>query len=82
MNKYGVILDHFGFEQCLTDLVDNIIQPLTRLVYQHVTLPLDSHHGFIVEYAMDKCDEVFPPLDQTSSFLGIKNWIFMSMILL
>ncbi|CAF1031831.1 unnamed protein product [Adineta steineri] len=29
-------------------------QPLTRLIYTHVTLPLDSHHGFVVEYAMDK----------------------------
>ncbi len=54
MNKYGVILDHFGFEKCLTDVVKNIVQPLTRLIYKHVTLPLDSHHGFVVEYAMDK----------------------------
>ncbi|CAF1060365.1 unnamed protein product [Rotaria sordida] len=54
MNKYGVILDHFGFEKCLTDIVTNIVQPLTRLIYKHITLPLDSHHGFIVEYAMDK----------------------------
>ncbi len=38
MNKYGVILDHFGFEKCLTDVVKNIVEPLTRLVYKHVTL--------------------------------------------
>jgi hypothetical protein len=54
MNKYGVILDHFGFENCLTNVVKNIVQPLTQLVYKHITPPLDSHHGFVVEYAMDK----------------------------
>jgi hypothetical protein len=54
MNKYGVILDHFGFEKCLDDVVKNIVEPLTKLVYKHITLPLDSHHGFVVEYAMDK----------------------------
>jgi hypothetical protein len=59
MNKYGVILDHFGFEKCLTDVVKNIVQPLTRLIYKHVTLPLDSHHGFVVEYAMDKYENSF-----------------------
>ncbi|CAF3607102.1 unnamed protein product [Adineta steineri] len=54
MNKYGVILDHFGFQKCLNDIVTNIVEPLTGLIYTHVTLPLDSHHGFVVEYAMDK----------------------------
>ena len=54
MNKYGVILDHFGFEKCLTDLIESIVQPLTQLIYKHMPLPLDSHHGFVVEYAMNK----------------------------
>ena len=54
MNNYGVILDHFGFEKCLADAVREVVEPLTRLLYPHVTLPLDSHHGFVVEYAMDK----------------------------
>lgn len=59
MNNYGVILDHFGFEQCLTDVITHVVEPLTRLLYRHVTLPLDSHHGFIVEYAMNKSDSTF-----------------------
>jgi len=54
MNKYGVILDHFGFEKGLDDIMKNIVEPLTKLVYKHIILPLDSHHGFVVEYAMDK----------------------------
>jgi len=54
MNKYGVILDHFGFDECLTEIVNRIVQPLTQLVFKHITLPLDSHHGFVVEYAMNK----------------------------
>lgn len=54
MNNYGVILDHFGFQTCLDDVVRHVVEPLTRLLYRHVTLPLDSHHGFAVEYAMDK----------------------------
>ncbi|CAF2899954.1 unnamed protein product [Rotaria sp. Silwood2] len=71
MNKYGVILDHFGFKKCLTDIVKTIVQPLTRLIYTHVTLPLDSHHGFIVEYAMDKDRKLDFHVDDAAVTLNI-----------
>lgn len=54
MNRYGIILDHFSFDKCLTNVTTQIIQPLTRLVFQHIALPLDSHEAVFVEYAMEK----------------------------
>ncbi|CAF1229900.1 unnamed protein product [Adineta ricciae] len=71
MNKYGVILDHFGFEKCLTDLMTNIVQPLTQLFYKHITLPLDSHHGFAVEYAMNKDRKLDFHVDDSAVTLNV-----------
>ncbi|CAF1465682.1 unnamed protein product, partial [Didymodactylos carnosus] len=54
MNNYGAILDNFGFEPCLQDLMTHIVEPLAKHVYSYITPPLDSHHGFVVEYSMNK----------------------------
>ncbi|CAF3245360.1 unnamed protein product [Rotaria socialis] len=71
MNKYGVILDHFGFGKCLNDIINNIVEPLTRLVFTHVIPPLDSHRGFIVEYAMDKDRKLDFHVDEAAVTLNV-----------
>jgi len=53
MNNYGAMLDDFGFEIVLDELVSKIVNPLSKIVYPYL-LHLDSHHGFIVEYQMGK----------------------------
>jgi len=53
MNNYGAILDHFGFAACLSTLTDNM-NPLSAFLYPHIGATLNEHHGFIVEYALDK----------------------------
>jgi len=54
MNKYGAILDDFGFSKTFDDLINLIINPLSKLFYPHISNTLDGHHGFIVSYELGK----------------------------
>lgn len=55
MNKYGAVLDDFGLETMLDKLMDDFIRPLSRVFYPEVGgSTLDSHHGFVVEYGLDR----------------------------
>ena len=50
----GAILDQFGFTKVLDNLMISYINILSKLHFGHVGATLDEHHGFIVEYALDK----------------------------
>jgi hypothetical protein len=54
MNNYGAILDDFGFESVLDQLMQLVVAPMSRYLYPYIGDTLDSHHGFVVEYAMGK----------------------------
>ncbi|KAK2981985.1 hypothetical protein RJ640_007577 [Escallonia rubra] len=55
MNKYGAVLDDFGLETMLDKLMEDFIRPLSRVFYPEVGgSTLDTHHGFVVEYGMDR----------------------------
>lgn len=55
MNKYGAVLDDFGLETMLDKLMDDFIQPISRVFFPEVGgSTLDSHHGFVVEYGFDR----------------------------
>jgi len=54
MNKYGAILDDFGFAPVLDEVVKSYIAPLSSYLYPHIGAHLDSHHGFVVEYKIGK----------------------------
>ncbi|CAN8304373.1 unnamed protein product [Cochlearia groenlandica] len=55
MNKFGVVLDDFGFDNMLQKLVDDFISPISQVMFPEVCgTSLDSHHGFIVEYGKDR----------------------------
>ncbi|XP_019436708.1 PREDICTED: uncharacterized PKHD-type hydroxylase At1g22950-like [Lupinus angustifolius] len=55
MNKYGAVLDDFGFETMLDKLMEGFIRPLSRVFFAEVGgSTLDSHHGFVVEYGQDR----------------------------
>ncbi|ESQ34491.1 hypothetical protein EUTSA_v10007812mg [Eutrema salsugineum] len=55
LNKFGVVLDDFGFESMLQKLVDDFISPIAKVLFPEVCgTSLDSHHGFIVEYGKDR----------------------------
>ncbi|KAL7090940.1 hypothetical protein ACP275_12G073900 [Erythranthe tilingii] len=55
MNKYGAVLDDFGMETMLNTLMEEFIRPISKACFQHVGgASLDSHHGFVLEYGMDR----------------------------
>eukprot|EP00252_Welwitschia_mirabilis_P014297 TRINITY_DN3144_c0_g1_i3.p1 TRINITY_DN3144_c0_g1~~TRINITY_DN3144_c0_g1_i3.p1 ORF type:complete len:256 (+),score=45.41 TRINITY_DN3144_c0_g1_i3:305-1072(+) len=55
MNKYGVVLDDFGFEGMLNELMLKFVKPLASVLFPDVGgATLDSHHGFVVEYSREK----------------------------
>ncbi|XAR72300.1 Procollagen-lysine 5-dioxygenase [Bertholletia excelsa] len=55
MNKFGVVLDDFGLETMLDKLMEDFIRPISKVFFPDVGgSTLDSHHGFVVEYGMDR----------------------------
>ncbi|OIW03601.1 hypothetical protein TanjilG_06110 [Lupinus angustifolius] len=55
MNRYGAVLEDFGFETMLDMLMEGFIRPLSRVFFAEVGgSTLDSHHGFVVEYGQDR----------------------------
>ncbi|CAL0322251.1 unnamed protein product [Lupinus luteus] len=55
MNRYGAVLEDFGFETMLDKLMEGFIRPLSRVFFAEVGgSTLDSHHGFVVEYGQDR----------------------------
>ncbi|KAM7487684.1 hypothetical protein LguiB_025168 [Lonicera macranthoides] len=55
MNKYGAVLDDFGLETMLGKLMEDFIRPISKVFFPEVGgATLDSHHGFVVEYGMDR----------------------------
>ena len=55
MNNYGAVLDTFGFQEMLQQLMLGYVAPFASLFYRDVGGDtLDSHHGFVVEYKPGK----------------------------
>ncbi|KAH6771509.1 DNA helicase ROCK-N-ROLLERS [Perilla frutescens var. hirtella] len=55
MNKYGAVLDDFGMETMLDKLMEDFIRPLSKVFFPEVGgSNLDSHHGFVLEYGIDR----------------------------
>ncbi|CAM6105754.1 unnamed protein product [Calypogeia fissa] len=55
MNNYGAVLDDIGMEGMLNDLMTSYINPIAAVLFVNVGgASLDTHHGFVVEYSMDR----------------------------
>lgn len=55
MNKFGAVLDDFGMESMLQKLMEDFISPMAKVFFADVGgLTLDSHHGYVLEYGMDR----------------------------
>lgn len=72
MNKYGVVLDDFGLETMLNKLMDGYICPMSRVFFPEVGgLTLDSHHGFVVEYGVNRDIELGFHVDDSEVTLNV-----------
>ncbi|KAL1318448.1 hypothetical protein HN51_070767 [Arachis hypogaea] len=71
MNKYGVVLDDFGFGPMLEKLMEGFIRPLSRVLFPEIGSSLDSHHGFVVEYGKDKAVDMGFHVDDSEVTLNV-----------
>ncbi|CAN0907801.1 2-oxoglutarate and iron-dependent oxygenase domain-containing protein CP2 [Linum grandiflorum] len=72
MNKYGAVLDDFGLDPMLAKLMDGFINPMSKVLFPEFNrLPLDSHHGFVVEYGTDKDAQLEFHVDDSEVTLNV-----------
>lgn len=71
MNNYGAILDDFGFEGCLDDLVSQVMNVLSAVVYPYIGATLDHHHGFEVAYEIGKDRDLDMHVDDSEVTLNV-----------
>ncbi|KAJ0038677.1 hypothetical protein Pint_22162 [Pistacia integerrima] len=72
MNKFGAVLDDFGLETMLDKLMNDFIRPMSKVLFPEVGgSTLDSHHGFVVEYGMDRDVELGFHVDDSEVSLNV-----------
>ncbi|GAB2280023.1 2-oxoglutarate and iron-dependent oxygenase domain-containing protein cp2 [Dionaea muscipula] len=72
MNKYGAVLDDFGLDTMLDKLMVDYIQPLSKVFFSEVGgSTLDSHHGFVVEYGIDRDNDLGFHVDDAEVTLNV-----------
>jgi hypothetical protein len=72
MNNYGAVLDTFGFQEMLQQLMLQYVAPLASLFYRDVGGDsLDSHHGFVVEYKPGKDEKLDFHVDASDVTLNV-----------
>ena len=54
MNKYGLIVNEIGMRDAITELQQEILWPVARLLWPLQSTQFDAHHSFIVRYKSDE----------------------------
>ena len=72
MNRYGVVLDQFGFQAMTAELIRTYVRPLTSLLFPHYGGDrLDHHHSFVVRYRLDEDRDLDIHMDQSEVTLNV-----------
>jgi len=72
MNAYGLVLDRVGFAPALRALVVRELRPLAAHAFAaHGGATLDDHHGFVVDYARGKDEELGFHVDDSEVTLNL-----------
>ncbi|MCO5581243.1 hypothetical protein L7F22_035121 [Adiantum nelumboides] len=72
MNKYGAVLDDIGMEGMLDQLMSKFLSPMASQLFTEVGgSSLDTHHGFVVEYSMDRDLELGFHVDDSEVSLNV-----------
>ncbi|KAI4357726.1 hypothetical protein L6164_001657 [Bauhinia variegata] len=72
MNQYGAVLDDFGLETMLGKLMNDFIRPMARVFFADIGgSTLDSHHGFVVEYGINRDVELGFHVDDSEVTLNV-----------
>ncbi|KAD4983068.1 hypothetical protein E3N88_19739 [Mikania micrantha] len=70
LNKFGVVLDDFGMKGTLDNLLEDFISRISKVAFPDV-YALDSHHGFTIEYGMDRDVGVGLHVDESEVTLNV-----------
>jgi hypothetical protein len=54
MNNYGLIVNEIGMRDAITELQQDILWPVARLLWPLQSTQFDAHHSFIVRYKADE----------------------------
>ena len=54
MNNYGLIVNEIGMREAITELQQEILWPVARLLWPLQSTQFDAHHSFIVRYKSDE----------------------------
>ena len=54
MNMYGLIVNEIGMRDAITELQQDILWPVARLLWPLQSTQFDAHHSFIVRYKSDE----------------------------
>ncbi|KAH9322768.1 hypothetical protein KI387_017407, partial [Taxus chinensis] len=72
MNKYGAVLDDFGFYPMLDKLMTEFVTPMATVFFSALLgSTLDSHHGFVVEYSKDRDKDLGFHVDDSEVTLNV-----------
>ncbi|XP_027364776.1 uncharacterized PKHD-type hydroxylase At1g22950-like [Abrus precatorius] len=72
MNQFGAVLYDFGMETMLDRLMNGFISPISRVFFpEHGGSSLDSHHGFVVEYGINRDVDFCLHVDDSEVSLNI-----------
>src|SRR5262249_39829619 len=72
MNNYGAVLDSFGFQTFLQQLMVEYVMPLAAQFYPEVGGgALDGHHGSVVEYKPGKDEKLDFHVDASDVTLNV-----------
>ncbi|XWS16666.1 hypothetical protein CRYUN_Cryun34aG0110600 [Craigia yunnanensis] len=72
MNKFGAVLDDFGLETMLDKLMEDFIRPISKVFFSDMGgSTLDYHHGFVVEYGIDRDIELGFHVDDSEVTLNV-----------
>ncbi|KAM7271741.1 hypothetical protein ACFE04_030955 [Oxalis oulophora] len=72
MKKFGAVLDDFGMETMLDKFMKDFISPLSKVFFAEVGgCSLDAHHGYVVEYGVDRDTELGFHVDDSEVTLNV-----------
>ncbi|KAM7272041.1 hypothetical protein ACFE04_031255 [Oxalis oulophora] len=72
MNKFGAVLDDFGMETMLDKFMKDFISPISKVFFAEVGgCSLDDHHGYVVEYGVDRDTELGFHVDDSEVTLNV-----------
>ncbi|XP_010498785.1 PREDICTED: uncharacterized PKHD-type hydroxylase At1g22950 [Camelina sativa] len=72
MNNFGVVLDDFGFDRMLQQLVEDFLSPISQALFpEFCGSALDSHHGYVVEYGKDRDVDLAFHVDDSELSLNV-----------